>query len=134
MTKLLSAILALFLCLPAYATPNVRTGARTVLPWVVVDGDTVKRGKVRVRAADYDTPEIRGKCQAEKDAALEAKDALAAMMAPPNRFTVKYRKGHDDWGRAIGDFYSNGRRIGVGSFRPGLARPYSPTTGRQGWC
>jgi micrococcal nuclease len=134
MTKLLAALVAVFLCLPAYAQPNPRTGAATVLPWVAVDGDTVKRGKLRVRAFDYDTPEIRGKCQAEKDMALKAKAILAELMAPPHRFTVRYHKGHDEFGRAVGDFYSDGRRIDIDNFPVGYSRRYNKAIGRQGWC
>lgn len=134
MTKLLAASLAVFLCLPAYAQPNPRTGAATVLPWQVVDGDTVKRGKHRVRAFDYDTPEIRGECQAERDMALKAKAILAELMAPPHKFTVRYHKGHDEFGRAVGDFYSDGRRIDIDSFPVGYSRRYNKAIGRQGWC
>lgn len=128
--SLLSAIAAN----SALAEPNPRVGARTVLLWQAVDGDTIKRGNLRVRAVGYDTPELRGKCQAEKDLALKAKARLSELMTPPNRFSLKWAKGKDEFGRGLATFYSNGKPIGPVLIQEGLAHPYSRATGRQGWC
>lgn len=133
MTKLLSAIVALFLCLPAYATPNPRAGSPTVLIRVI-DGDSIVYGRTRIRALGYDTPEVKGRCQAEKDLAARATARMRELASAPNRFSLKWAKGKDEFGRGLATFYSNGRPVGSILISEGLARPYSRSAGRQGWC
>jgi endonuclease YncB( thermonuclease family) len=83
-------ILAIVLTVPAQAKP--RYGTVTVSKVInVYDGDTFRVnidslppivGKnIPIRVNGVDTPEIRGKCQYEKNLALEARDFVRAKLA-----------------------------------------------------
>ena len=108
----------------------------------VVDGDTIRLNKSGnyVRAIGYDTPEVRGKCDVEKQKAQQATARFTELTSAPNTFTIRYAKGKDKYGRSLGYFYSNGKAIGPILISEFLAVPIGLSSIRRGktashnWC
>lgn len=116
-------------------------GAFLAAVLVVVDGDTFKARvpvwdgveiTTAVRLRGIDTPEIHGKCQAEKDKAQLAKKRLTELLAggqaelrdiQPDKFA----------GRVDADVVVAGVLVSTVLVNEGLARPYLGGA-RQGWC
>ena len=122
------------------------SGVATAVPAVVdyhFDGDTFSAGvmldtdveiTVRVRLINIDTPEINGKCTAEKVMAQSARDLLATII--PRGTVVDLQNIKDD--KYLGRINANvilpdGRDVGQIMIDSGLARPYSGGK-RQPWC
>lgn len=101
----------------------------------VVDGDTIRIGKVTVRAYGYDTPEhgSLAKCDLERQMAKRATARVAELVSPPHVFTAKYVKGRDKYGRPLARFYSDHHDIGAILIREELAHPYTGGK-KQAWC
>jgi len=107
----------------------------------VTDGDTF-RARIEVwsgvevvtavRVAGIDTPELRGKCPAEKAAALKAKARLGELLAA-GPVTVTAVVNDKYAGRVDALVMVNGVRIADTLVAEGLARVYSGGT-RAGWC
>jgi len=107
----------------------------------VTDGDTFKvRISVwdnvdvvtAVRLRGIDTPEIKGKCPAEKALALAAKTRLTELLnvGPVTLFHVEPDKYY---GRVDADVSVNGTSIAGILIKEGLARPYTGGA-RASWC
>ena len=107
----------------------------------IVDGDTyVMRLHVyhgaqliqHVRLADWDTPEYRGKCQREKDLALQA--AIFAGLWFDRAGAVRATSRQQDaFGRPLSELMSADGSLGLALRDAGLARPFK--RGRnEGWC
>jgi len=119
----------------AFATP-ARVGR-------VIDGDTFDATvmldgginvSARVRIRNVDTPEIHGKCAAERDRALRAKARLGEML--PAGSVVELTNIKDD--KYLGRIDANvadarGTDVGRALIRDGFGRPYSGGK-RAGWC
>lgn len=113
--------------------------AATVL--AVTDGDTL-RARVEVwpgvevvtavRLIGIDTPELRGKCPAERAAAQAAKARLADLVAR-GQITIENIQPDKYAGRIDGLVRVDGRSIAEQLVTEGLARPYVGGA-RQGWC
>ena len=115
-------------------------GVFAALVLSVTDGDTF-RARIpvwdnvevvtAVRVRGIDTPEIKGKCPAEKAAALAAKARLAELLNGPVQLSHvdpdKYA------GRVDADVTVNGQSVAAVLIAEGLARPYTGGA-RQGWC
>ena len=82
----------------------------------VYDGDTItisakvsrfssKYYKWSVRFRGIDTPEIKGKSQEEKDAAVKARDALSSKIL--NKKILLKNISYDKYGRLLADIYLN---------------------------
>ena len=106
----------------------------------VTDGDTFKARipvwegveiVTAVRIRGIDTPELRGKCPAEKAAALAAKDRLAALLAGPVQ--LLHVEPDKYAGRVDADVSVSGQSVAAVLIAEGLARPYTGGA-RQGWC
>ncbi len=121
-------------------------GAAVAVPAVVdyiFDGDTFSAGvkleddvqiTVRVRLINIDTPEMNGKCNAEKVMAQSAKDLLAILL--PRGTVVDLQNIKDDkyLGRINANvILSDGRDVGDVMIDSGLARPYKGER-RKSWC
>ncbi len=94
-------------------------------PW---PGLTARTG---VRVAGVDTPEIRGKCQAEKDMAIRARDFVRATVGVEVQLT-NVRPGKYA-GRVIADVRVNGQKLSDLLIAENLGRPYRGGR-REGWC
>ena len=109
----------------------------------IFDGDTFSaqvslasdvKITVRVRLINIDTPEMNGKCVAEKVMAQSAKDLLATLL--PRGTVVDLQNIKDD--KYLGRINANvilpdGRDVGEVLIDSGLARRYSGGK-RKPWC
>ena len=106
----------------------------------VTDGDTF-RARVpvwdnidvvtAVRIRGIDTPEIKGKCPAEKAAALAAKERLTALLNGPVQ--LLHVEPDKYAGRVDADVIVDGKPVAAILIAEGLARPYTGGA-RQAWC
>ncbi len=106
----------------------------------VYDGDTLTvdaepwpglTARTKVRVAGVDTPEIRGKCQAEKDQAIRARDFVLSTVGVEVRLT-NIRPGKYA-GRMIADVWVNEQKLSDLLIAQNLGRPYHGGR-REGWC
>ena len=109
----------------------------------VFDGDTFSAQvmldadveiTVRVRLLNVDTPEMNGKCRAEKIMAQNARDLLRTLL--PRGTVVELENIKDDkyLGRINANvFLPNGREVGLMLIDAGVGRPYSGGK-RAPWC
>ena len=115
---LLTAI-ALAICPP--------TGVRVTC---VHDGDSVVVERERIRIADIDTPELNGKCEAERRLAIRARDRLLVLLnSEPYRIE---RTSKDRYGRTLGIVSNSRGSIGRQLVAEGLARKWEGR--RRSWC
>ena len=115
-------------------------GVFAALVLSVTDGDTF-RARIpvwdnvevvtAVRIRGIDTPEIKGKCPAEKAAALAAKARLAELLNGPVQLLHVDPDKYS--GRVDADVTVNGQSVAAVLISEGLARPYTGGA-RQGWC
>ncbi len=108
----------------------------------VYDGDTItvlanpwpdSYYKVKVRIRGIDAPEIKGKCEAEKKKAIEAREFLWIMVKHIEEVTLTNIE-HDKYGgRFDADVNINGVDAAQALISQGLARPYTGGE-RKGWC
>lgn len=108
----------------------------------VVDGDTLRvralvwidlELETLVRLRGIDTPELRGKCEAEKARARAAREALVALagQGPVALTQVEYEKYA---GRVLADVAgADGGDLAQALIAAGHARAYAGGE-RQGWC
>ena len=99
----------------------------------VIDGDTfdaelgLPRGQgfyIRVRLADIDAPELRGKCKREKSLASAAKSFVADWLSvPPVKLTVR---GRDRYGRLLAAVESGRGDLSRALIEAGLVQVYVP--------
>jgi endonuclease YncB( thermonuclease family) len=110
----LSAAAALAICPPSGARVNC-----------VVDGDTLWLDGEKIRIAEIDTPEINGRCAAERALALRARGRLIELLGDgPVRFK---RVGTDKFGRTLATFGSVSEQM----ISEGLAHRWPNS---RGWC
>ncbi|MEO5336899.1 MAG: thermonuclease family protein [Magnetospirillum sp. WYHS-4] len=108
----------------------------------VIDGDTIAIdapvwpgvvARDRLRVAGVDTPELHGKCSAEKAAARDA-TALVKMLVPAGARVSIHLDGQDKYGRLLGRvILPDGRELADVLIAAGLARRYDGGA-RQPWC
>ena len=108
----------------------------------VYDGDTftVKaypwpglEAKASVRVNGVDTPEIRGKCDAEKQKAIEARDFVKGLILGEVVFLEHVKHGKYA-GRVVADVkLNNGDSLAEKIINQGLGREYHGGP-REGWC
>lgn len=133
-------LLLLLLPLPAHAAEIAGpVSARLVR---VIDGDTVEADvhvwpghtvRVSVRLRGIDAPELRARCEAEKMAALDARDKLAGLLAS-GAFHVRNIDGDKFFGRVVADIETpEGEAVVDRLIATGLARPYDGKA-RASWC
>lgn len=109
----------------------------------VIDGDTVAVMvrvwpsvliEARIRIIGIDTPELRGKCQAERERAKAAKEYVQAMLPVGARVTLRNVKADKYAGRHDAEIWTaKNQSIGELLIGEGLARRYDGEA-RQGWC
>lgn len=107
----------------------------------VTDGDTFKGGiwvwknvqvVTAIRIKGIDTPELKGKCEAEIAAAQKAKARLTAIVAGQD-VTVE-NVTNDKYGSRVDAIVRvKGKSVGDMLVSEGLARPYEGGK-RAGWC
>ena len=98
----------------------------------VIDGDTFVYGEERIRIADIDTPELRGRCPEEKRLARQATQRLDALLAAGPFELHRVGRDRDRYGRQLRVVTRNGRSLGDVLVSEGLARTWSGR--REPWC
>jgi len=113
----------------------------------VLDGDTVEvrvhiwlgqNVSTRVRLAGIDAPELKGKCDRERDLARRARAYLLARLDPAAAGAGAVRLWEVRYGKYAGRVLArvetlDGRDLGQGLVAAGLARPYDGRR-RASWC
>ena len=106
------------------------------------DGDTLRitmpelppeLSEMLIRVASVDTPEIRGKCQAEKTLAIEARDYVNAILEGAGSVTFCDPAWGKYAGRVLADVMVDGKSLAAILIERGLGRPYGGGR-REGWC
>ena len=134
---------ACFLLAPvtAWADPAI-TGPISAKVIKVYDGDTFTveaypwpglEAKASVRVDGVDTPEIRGKCDAEKQKAIEAREFVKGLILGEvvQLENVKHGKYA---GRVVAEvILDGGENLAEKIISQGLGREYHGGT-REGWC
>jgi endonuclease YncB( thermonuclease family) len=100
----------------------------------VIDGDTFVHDGEKIRIADIDTPEARGRCPHETALAAKATSRLHALLAsgPFELHPLPGGRDRDRYGRQLRIVTRGGRSIGDVLVAEGLARTWSGR--REGWC
>jgi len=142
-TTSLLLVAPLFLLLPVTAwTDPAIPGPVSAKVLSVYDGDTFTveaypwpglEAKASVRINGVDTPEIRGKCEAEKQKAIEARDFVKDLILGEVVFLehVKYGKYA---GRVVANVkLEGGDNLAEKIIRQGLGREYHGGA-KEGWC
>jgi endonuclease YncB( thermonuclease family) len=110
------------------ATASVSTPASVR----VIDGDTFDYAGERIRIADIDTPEVRGRCPEERAQAALATRRLRALLAAGPFELVRSGRDEDRYGRKLRVVVRDGRSVGDMLVAEGLARTW--TGRREPWC
>jgi endonuclease YncB( thermonuclease family) len=99
----------------------------------IVDGDTFWYGGEKIRIADIDTPEVRGRCAYESQLAARATDRMGELLeAGPFELETIPGRDEDRYGRKLRVVTRGGRSLGDQLVAEGLARTW--TGRREPWC
>jgi endonuclease YncB( thermonuclease family) len=99
----------------------------------VVDGDTFWYGDEKIRIADIDTPEVKGRCAHESRLAARATDRMSELLqAGPFELRTISGRDVDRYGRKLRVVTRGGRSLGDQLVAEGLARTW--TGRREPWC
>jgi micrococcal nuclease len=100
----------------------------------VIDGDTFDYAGVRIRIADIDTPEVRGRCPYETALAARATARTRQLLAAGDFQLHALPSGRDEdrYGRKLRIVTRGGRSVGDVLVAEGLARTW--TGRREPWC
>ncbi len=125
----------------AGAAPAI-TGPMAAKVVKVYDGDTFTveaypwpglEAKASVRINGVDTPEIRGKCEAEKQKAIEAREFVKGLILGEVVFLEHVKHGKYA-GRVVADVkLDSGESLAQKIISQGLGREYHGER-REGWC
>lgn len=107
-------------------TPMRRTFAlcgRQSAQACVIDGDTLAVGKRRIRLVGFDAPELDGACEAERQLARAARDALATWLnAGPFEMDGGADPPRDRYGRELRAVRRGSEALADTMVQRGLAR------------
>lgn len=118
-------------------------GATVVAAWLhwqpgplqmcrAVDGDTIRCGEQRVRLVGLDAPELRARCEEERELALAATARLESLLEGGVTLT---ETGEDRFGRTLATVRTRqGEDVADVLIRERLARAYHGRGPREGWC
>ena len=115
---------------------------RLMIPAIALDGDSFRilnksTGRRTawpdLRLGTIDAPEMRGKCQSERDLAKSARNRLAELLSAPDVRLERLKPAHDRYGRRLVRVRSGGRDVGEALVSEGLARAYAGGA-RASWC
>lgn len=88
-----------------------------------------------IRILDIDAPEVRGKCQQEKDMAAAATKKLTELLTQFGGDAVKISDiSRDKYGRVLAHVRVGGQDVGQELIRLGLAVPYRGQGQKHDWC
>ena len=100
----------------------------------VIDGDTFDYAGMRVRVADIDTPELRGRCDYEIALARQATRRMEVLLTagPFELDRLPGGRDEDRYGRKLRIVTRGGQSLGDQLVVEGLARTWSGR--REPWC
>tara|TARA_R110002049_G_scaffold309107_1_gene517125 strand:+ start:136883 stop:137350 length:468 start_codon:yes stop_codon:yes gene_type:complete len=107
------------------------------------DGDTIyvaipglpgEIANMSVRVRGVDTPEIRGKCESEKNLAKQARDYARNRLKSAKSVEFCEPEWGRYGGRVVASVRIDGSPLDVELISNGLARAYDGKTKRQPWC
>ena len=107
------------------------------------DGDTIyvaipglpgEIANMSVRVRGVDTPEIRGKCESEKQLAQQARDYARKRLKTAKAVEFCEPEWGRYGGRVVASVRIDGSPLDLELIDNGLARPYDGKTKRQPWC
>lgn len=135
-SKLFGVALALVIATPVQATDVVYPGPYQADVFRVYDGDTITANihvwptitiEASIRLDEIDTPEIRGMCDGEKEAAIKARDFVRNLVSNSNnKVWVRNVSLGKYAGRVVGKvFTETGENIGEAILTHGLGVPYT---------
>ena len=98
----------------------------------IIDGDTFHYGGEKIRIADIDTPELRGRCAYEKKLAARATRRMDQLLRQGPFELRPVGRDEDRYGRKLRVVTRGGRSLGDQLVAEGLARTW--TGRREPWC
>ena len=98
----------------------------------IVDGDTFHYGGEKIRIADIDTPELRGRCSYETQLAARATRRMDQLLRQGPFELRQVGRNEDRYGRKLRVVTRGGRSLGDQLVSEGLARTWSGR--REPWC
>ena len=110
-------------------------GTQVKDPWAITitDGDTFRYRGDKIRIADIDTPEIRGRCAYERRLAARATDRMEELLqAGPFEMQPIPGRDEDRYGRKLRVVVRDGHSLGDQLVAEGLARTWEGR--RRPWC
>ncbi len=132
-------LILLFILVPGLALAEDLKGVELVS---VHDGDTIMvdvanvpailGARLPVRLKGVDTPELNGKCEAEKTQALLAKNVLMTLLTQARKIQLA-EISRDKFFRVDAIVMADGVNLNTYLVQQGFARPYDGGT-RKGWC
>lgn len=106
----------------------------------VIDGDTLRQGKDRLRLLHIDAPETHEpRCPAERRKGKQATARLRQLIRSAWDVQVRDSGERDKYGRRLVDLYLDGKDVGDILIAEGLAVPWEPGSAawrerRAHWC
>ena len=98
----------------------------------ITDGDTFRYRGEKIRIADIDTPEVRGRCAYERDLAAQATARMEELLQAGPFEMHGIDRDEDQYGRKLRVVTRDGRSLGDQLVAEGLAR--TGTGRREPWC
>lgn len=98
----------------------------------IKDWPSVAGERISVRIAGIDTPEMRGRCDYEKQRAREAKQFTVAALRNARQIRLQNLQ-RDKYFRLLSDVYVDGENLGALLMQQGFAVPYAGKT-KIDWC
>lgn len=108
----------------------------------IYDGDTFRANiaswppiignRVSIRVKGIDAPELRGKCEQEKQLARKAKQAAVAMIRNGRKIELRNLQ-RDKYFRLLADVYVDNQSLALALKKAGLVRAYNGGT-KTSWC
>jgi endonuclease YncB( thermonuclease family) len=109
----------------------------------IYDGDTFRVNieglhdlighRIGIRVNGIDTPEMRGKCQKEKELARKAKQYTVSALRGAKKIELRNMK-RGKYFRIVADVYVDGKNLTDGLIEAKLGVPYDSGTKAKDWC
>ncbi len=109
----------------------------------IYDGDTFRANlvgypeivgyRIGIRVNGIDTPEMRGKCQKEKDLARKAKQFAVTKLRAAKKIELRNMK-RGKYFRIVADVYVDNHNLGTMLIENHLAVPYDGGHKAKDWC
>ena len=139
-----TVLIVLVLMTAMTATADERTYGNLPAKYVKnYDGDTVTvtipgvhpllGDKISVRVRGIDTPEVKGKCQQEKDLARTGQRLVESMLKNAKTVTLE-NVGRGKYFRIVADVIADGKSVGAVLLKNNLAVVYDGGKKIMDWC